>query len=424
MIALDAKAPLSCKVTHMIEQSRLWEWVNLYLKHIEGITPEAHVRDEEGYKFKTVDTFQRNFSIDAPDLAAMLDKAIERNNLSAGAQYLPRRMLLRFAQEYTEETREALRILFDESSDIASRIDRSFEAFDKILQRRVERIPEARMSYIGIRFLSILLAFRFPNACNPIKPREWKVFCRFLNEDFRIPPHTTTGRQYEKYEPYIEALRVYIKTLPEIRNLREQLTRGLAFRDDEYRWMAQDVIYVTAHVHAKSKSGEPVTVVQEPTVEEEPESDGATPAVPATVPGMRFPLEEYLENLIVKNWAQIDFCKDLELFIDEDGTPGQQYTTDVGIIDLLARDKKRGDLVVIELKRGASDYRVIGQVLAYIDWVERNLAAKGQKVRGIVIVAEGNKALFAAQHQVSDKVSIRYYRVNLDIFTPAEPAKE
>jgi hypothetical protein len=409
----------------MISQSKLGEWVDLYLIHIREITPEIHVREEEGYKFKTVDTFQRNFDLDAPDLAAMLDKAIERNNLTAGAQYLPRRTLIRFAQEYAQETRQALRILFDESGALATRIDKASEAFDSILKRRLERVPDERTSYIGIRFLSTILAFRFPNACNPIKPREWKVFCRFLDEGFRIPPHTSEGEQYEKYEPYIEALRAYIKTLPEIRNLHEAITHGLAFRDDEYRWMAQDLIYVTARVLAQTNAGVPVTIVQEPSAEDEEttEAEAAAPtAFTSIAPGMRFPLEEYLENLIVKNWSQIDFCKDLELFVDEDGTPGQQYTTDVGIIDLLARDKKRGDLVVIELKRGSSDYRVIGQILAYIDWVERNLAGKEQKVRGVVIVAEGNKALFAALHQVSAKVSVRYYRVNLDIYEPAEVA--
>jgi hypothetical protein len=66
--------------------------------------------------------------------------------------------------------------------------------------------------------------------------------------------------------------------------------------------------------------------------------------IPTKAGGVRFPLEEYLENLIVKNWAHIDFCKDLVFFTDEDGTPGQQYATDVGIIDLLATTGKPGIL--------------------------------------------------------------------------------
>ena len=403
----------------MISQSQIQEWVALYLRHIEEITPEVHVKREEGYKFKVVDTFQRHFEIDAPDLAAMLARAIENTNLVAGNMFFPRKMLLVFAESYPEETRGALRMLFDEAKEIPERIDQAFNAFDDLMRRRNEARGETAQSCIGLRFLSQLLGFRFPNTCNPVKPAEWKVFCGYLDEGFRIPPHTSGGTQYEMYQPYIDALRTYIKTLPEVRNLREALTSGLAFHDDEYRWMAQDVIFITAHVVAKSKNDSGATrgVVREPEPEEDAAGEAFMLAVPAMVAGMTFPLEVYLEKFIVRNWAQIEFCKDLELFTD-DGTPAEQYTTDVGIIDILAKDKKTGDFVIIELKRGNSDYRVIGQILAYIDWVENNLAANGQNVRGVVIVAEGNKALFAALHQVSNKVSIRYYRVNLNIFEP------
>jgi len=92
----------------MIPKARIQEWVNLYLDHIKEITPEIHVRDEEGYKFKSVDNFQQNFNLDARDLAVMLDKAIENNNLTVGNMHFPRKMLLIFAQERPEETRETL----------------------------------------------------------------------------------------------------------------------------------------------------------------------------------------------------------------------------------------------------------------------------------------------------------------------------
>lgn len=408
----------------MISHSTLSEWVNEYLMHIQRITPEVHVRDEEGYKFRSVDNFQRHFDLEAQDLAAMLSRAIENNNLAAGNMYFARRVLLAFAEAYPEDTRQALRVLFDERRDVPERIDDAFERFNVLMERRNKELGANSRSDISLRFLSLLLGFRYPNACNPIKPREWKVFCKFVDKDFNIPKHTSPGYQYKMFAPYIEALRTYIKTIPEIRNLREELTRGIAFRDEEFRWMAQDVIYVTARVVGKSKSGEQVTVVQDPIDDEGLGTGVPSPAaVDVSVSSMRFPLEEYLENLIVKNWSKIDFCNDLELFVDEDGTPGQQFTTEVGTIDLLARDKISGDLVVIELKRGDADYKVIGQILAYIDWVERNLASEGQKVRGVVIVAEGNKALFAAQRQVHGKVSVMYYRVNLDIFPAAESGK-
>ena len=400
----------------MISENKLHQWVDLYLQHIQEITPEVHVRDEEGYKFRSVDRFQRDFREDSSDLAAMLDTAIENNNLVAGNMFFPRKMLLLFAQEYSDDTRRALKTLFDQSRDIEKRLDETLTLIDKIILERNKKLGERAISFMGLRFFSLLLGFRYPNDCNAIKPREWKVFCRFVDEEFVIAPHTSTGRQYKVFEAYIDALRTYIKTLPQIRNLRDQLTRGLDFRDDEFRWMAQDVIYVTARVLAKSKSEPESTheVVQEPDLEKEESEE-----ISASSPSMQFPLEEYLENLIVKNWNSIDFGEELELFVDEDGTPGQQYATEVGIIDILARSKN-GDFVVIELKRGSSDSKVIGQVLAYIDWVQHNLAAKTQKVRGMVIAANGNKALLAAHNQVADKVSLKYYSVKLELKVPAE----
>jgi hypothetical protein len=401
-----------------ISEQKLRQWVDMYLHHVQEITPEIHVRDEEGYKFRSVEKFQKNFSEDASDFAAMLDRSIENTNLVVGARHFPRAMLLEFAQEFPEETIAALKLLFDQSKDVGKRLDETQALIEKIMSERNKKRGKKDISFMGLRFLTLLLAFRYPNACNAVKPREWKVFCRFVEEEFAIAQHTSIGNQYKHFDAYIEPLRMYIKTLPPIRNLRDQLTRGLDFRDEEFRWMTQDVIYVTARVLAKSKS-EPESaheVVQERDVNQDETGETTT-----GLPSMQFPLEEYLENLMVKNWDSIDFGEDLELFTDEDGTPGQQYVTEVGIIDILARSRN-GDFVVIELKRGSSDSKVIGQVLAYIDWVQNNLAAKNQKVRGMVIAASGNKALLAARNQVADKVSLKYYSVKLQLKTPAEIA--
>jgi hypothetical protein len=396
----------------MINQLRIQEWIKSYLSHIEEISPETHVQKEEGYKFISVNNFQKHFNLNEPDLAAMLDRAIENNNLVAGNMHFPRKMLLIFAQEYEKETRAILENLFNESKNIAERINHAEKSFNDLMQRRNERLNEEAKSFIGLRFLSLLLGFRYPNTSNAIKPREWKVFCKFIDDEFNIPNGTKSGQQYEKFQPCIEALKKEIINIPQIRSLHDQLTRGLDFTDQEYHWMTQDVIYVTARVLAAKKSGEEVpTQAMEAAAIVENEDE-----LPEAVE-MAFPLEKYLEHFIVKNWNSIDFGEHLELYVDEDGTPGEQYTTDVGIIDILAKDKD-GNFVVIELKRGVSNQNVIGQILSYISWVRENLSAKGQKVRGIVIVNEGNKALLAAQKEVADKVAVKYYRVKFDIIDP------
>src|SRR3546814_2790014 len=53
---------------------------------------------------------------------------------------------------------------------------------------------------------------------------------------------------------------------------------------------------------------------------------------------------------------------------------GRQYETTVGPIDILARDKKTGGYVVIELKKGRAAAKVFGPLSRYMGWVKKNLA--------------------------------------------------
>jgi len=79
---------------------------------------------------------------------------------------------------------------------------------------------------------------------------------------------------------------------------------------------------------------------------------------------------------------------------------GRQFSTAVGPIDLLAKDVE-GIYVVIELKRGRSSDRVVGQIARYITWVEERLA-RGEKirVRGIIVGRDFDKQFAAAIAQL------------------------
>src|SRR3546814_10376966 len=57
---------------------------------------------------------------------------------------------------------------------------------------------------------------------------------------------------------------------------------------------------------------------------------------------------------------------------------GRQYETTVGPIDILARDKKTGGYVVIELKKGRAADKVFGQLSRYMGWVKKNHAGDAQ----------------------------------------------
>ena len=400
-------------------QERISEWVQMYLKHVREVSVETHVRDEEGYKFKAVQHFQSNFNLEETDIAGNLQKSVLNNNLVVGAQYFPRKVMIDFAQKYPEEVRAILRSLFDESRDVEGRITEARAAFERLREvRNKEAEKPFSKTYIGLRVLSLLLSYRFPEKHNAIKPAEWKVFSCFIDPEFAIPNHTSPGEQYAMYLKFIEPLRAYLKQRPEIVEIKKKLVEGIEFRDSEFHWVTQDVIYVTARIYAGSRSEEAAapayrtSEVREEVVELEEQEPSANED------GTGFmPLEKHLEEYIVRNWKNIDFGENLELYHDEDGTPGQQYTTDVGIIDLLAKDDK-GDFVVIELKRAESGHNVVGQILSYMGWVEEKLAQKNQKVRGLVIVGKSDNKLRAALRPVSDKIGIREYLMEMKLVRP------
>jgi len=130
---------------------------------------------------------------------------------------------------------------------------------------------------------------------------------------------------------------------------------------------------------------------------------------------MEFALEKYLEDFIWDNWDRIDFGEKLKKFVDDDGNQGKQYyTEDAGYIDLLAKDEK-GNFVVFELKKGRKNDEVIGQVLRYVGWVRRNLAKNGEGVRGVIIVGDKNKKLEYALQEISDKVSVKLYKISFKL---------
>lgn len=124
----------------------------------------------------------------------------------------------------------------------------------------------------------------------------------------------------------------------------------------------------------------------------------------------QFVLEKYLQDFIVSNWDKIDFGKKLKIYEDENGNNGVQFTTDIGYIDILAVDRK-GDFVVIELKKGRESDKVVGQLLRYMGWIKKNLAKNGQKVRGVIICKENDEKMDYAISMI-EGITIKHYSID------------
>lgn len=127
-----------------------------------------------------------------------------------------------------------------------------------------------------------------------------------------------------------------------------------------------------------------------------------------------FLLEKYLEDFIVSNFDTI-FKRKLVLYSDPaTGTVGQQFETDVGVIDILAQDPASNSFVVLELKKGRESDKVVGQVLRYMGWVAEHLCKPEQDVRGIVVCKEPDERLKYAL-KMARNVSVKFYKVDFQL---------
>jgi restriction system protein len=120
-----------------------------------------------------------------------------------------------------------------------------------------------------------------------------------------------------------------------------------------------------------------------------------------------FALEKHLEDFLVANWNQTELGRRYDIFSDEGELVGQQFPSDTGPIDILAISKDRGELLVVELKRGRASDTVVGQIQRYMGYVAGELADEGQKVRGAIIALEDDLRLRRA---LSVTTNIDFYR--------------
>ncbi len=145
----------------------------------------------------------------------------------------------------------------------------------------------------------------------------------------------------------------------------------------------------------------------------EAEADRVQPGLEDAHP-LSFPLEKFLQEFLVANWAKMPLGKRLDLYVDEDGDEATEYETDVGRIDILARDKQTGEWVVIELKKGRDSDKVVGQLLRYMGWVKKHKDTANEGVRGIIITNESDDRIKYAM-LVSGGISFYTYRVSFDL---------
>ena len=125
-----------------------------------------------------------------------------------------------------------------------------------------------------------------------------------------------------------------------------------------------------------------------------------------------FYMEQQLEDFIIENWANTEFGKKYDLIYEEGELKSQQYKTDIGRIDILAKDKTNGSYVVIELKRNQTSDDTVGQIARYMGWVKEHL--EDELVKGVIIAGKYDEKLFYAQRTLKN-IEVFLYEVDFKL---------
>ncbi len=125
-----------------------------------------------------------------------------------------------------------------------------------------------------------------------------------------------------------------------------------------------------------------------------------------------FYMEKQLEDFIIQNWRSTELGKKYDLIIEEGELLSQQFRTDIGPIDILAKDKKTGSYVVIELKRNQTSDDTVGQLARYMGWIKEH--KKDDNVRGVIIAGQYDKKLDYARSMISN-IDVFIYQVDFKL---------
>ena len=155
-----------------------------------------------------------------------------------------------------------------------------------------------------------------------------------------------------------------------------------------------------SHFRLYEKGIDPLPIYKKmlPGIENEEQAENSEENEEELTQPTGFAYESDLRDFLSKNLTIIE--PGLQLY-EEEGISGVEFPVGGRFIDIMAIDKLK-NYVVIELKVSKGYDRVIGQLLRYMAWIEKNQAELNQKARGIIIAREISEDLHLAASKIPD----------------------
>ena len=193
---------------------------------------------DEKYKWEAVKRFQDRWDLEAENFADMFRDATDKtSNLLTSGYVYPRGMIIEFAKVDPEATREMFRALFDETHDLAVRVE-SFQTESEALRSRYNATGW-KNHYQNTNAISTYLWLKYPEKYYIYKYGLYQAAAKELGSDYKPKANGSVESLIGGYRMYDEICAELVKDT-ELLNLVQSALTPACDPDIKYKTLTID----------------------------------------------------------------------------------------------------------------------------------------------------------------------------------------
>ncbi len=195
--------------------------------------------DDEMYKWEAIKHFQDHWNIDAENFGEMFKKATDKTfNLLASGYAYPRGMMINFAKADDDAVRQMFRDLYDESRDLAERVDAFQNAAEEI---RVKYDDGTwRNHYQNTNAISVYLWLQYPEKYYIYRYEIYRDVATELNSEYRPKRNGSVDSLIGGFKMYDEICKAVSEDTEVVKLFRTAVSAS-CYPDPKLRTVTVDV---------------------------------------------------------------------------------------------------------------------------------------------------------------------------------------
>ena len=207
--------------------------------------------EDEKYKWEAVQHFQDHWDIEAENFGDMFKQATEKTfNLLASGYLYPRTMITNFAKADEEGTRSMFRVLFDESADLAARIE-AFRAAAEDMRTKYDD-GTWRNHYQNTNAVSTYLWLRYPDKYYIYKYELFRAAAAELSADYRPKRNGSVESMLGGFRMYDEICQA-VTADKGIKDMIQNALTPSCYPDPEMKTATMDVGFYLARFYLEER---------------------------------------------------------------------------------------------------------------------------------------------------------------------------